>query len=76
MTKSDVIRELSEMLDIGAEKLVETADLSEIGWDSLTNLAFMSFADSHFNVVVAPKDLSAAKSVSDILSLISAHIED
>lgn len=76
MTKHNMILELSEMLDIEAEKLVETADLSEIGWDSLTNLAFMSFADNNFNVVISPKDLSSAKSVSDILSLVSAHLED
>jgi acyl carrier protein len=76
MTKHNMILELSEMLDIEAEKLVETADLSELGWDSLTNLAFMSFADNNFNVVISPKDLSSAKSVSDILSLVSAHLED
>jgi acyl carrier protein len=76
MTKHKMILELSEMLDIDAEKLVETADLSEIGWDSLTNLAFMSFADSNFNVVISPRDLSAAKSVADILSLVSTYLED
>jgi acyl carrier protein len=76
MTRSELLQELSEMLDTNVEKLVETADLSELGWDSLTNLAFMSFADSQFNVVIAPKDLSAAKSVSDILNLVSVHMED
>jgi acyl carrier protein len=76
MKRNDVLQELSEMLDIDASKLIETADLSELGWDSLTNLAFMSFADSQFNTVIAPKDLSAAKLVSDILNLISTHIKD
>jgi acyl carrier protein len=76
MKRNNVLQELSAMLDIDASKLVETTDLSELGWDSLTNLAFMSFADSQFNTVIAPKDLSAAKSVADILNLISIHIED
>jgi acyl carrier protein len=76
MTKNDMIRELSEMLEIDSKVLVDDADLSEIGWDSLANLAFMSFADSNFNVVIAPKDLSSAKSISDILNLVSSHLEN
>jgi acyl carrier protein len=76
MKKKEVINEISEILIIDVEKIEDDTSLIDIGWDSLTNLAFMSFADSKFNIVIPPKNLNAAKTVSDILKLISSHIED
>jgi acyl carrier protein len=76
MKKIEVIKEISEILIINPEEVEDETDLTAIGWDSLTNLAFMSFVDSKFNIVVSPKDLNSARKVSDILKLISSHIED
>jgi acyl carrier protein len=76
MKKKDLIKEISEILIIDVKEVEGETDLTEIGWDSLTNLAFMSFVDSKFNIIISPKDLNEAKKVSDILKLVSSHLED
>lgn len=69
------LRELvARILDVGPQRVTDQSVLSELGWDSLADLAFIAEVDTKLNVTVASIDLSAADTVGDLAELI--HISD
>lgn len=69
MDEKIFIKKLVELMDTEAEINLSTklSDLED--WDSLSMVAFFSFCNTNSNRRVAPDEIKAAQSVSDLFKL-------
>jgi acyl carrier protein len=75
MTRSEFLRKLEEIMEIEPGSLEGTELLADLdAWDSLKVVEFLAMADEHFSVTVAPKAVSACKSVEDLRALLGQRV--
>lgn len=65
----DLIREILET----EEDIAIDADLEVLGWDSLSDLTFISIADERYGRVIDPRALSTAETPADLETLLNAQ---
>lgn len=71
ITQEQLHSDLEEMLELDPGKIKGNETLEEIYWDSMTVVMFIAMADQKYSVAIPPSKLAAAKTVSDLYSLIT-----
>ncbi|ASK69874.1 hypothetical protein CF168_13985 [Shewanella bicestrii] len=61
---------IAEILEVDIGELTFNTELNEDLWDSLAVVTFISEVDSNFEKIISPAEVSAAKTVADLLSLV------
>ncbi|MEA1653149.1 acyl carrier protein [Nitrospirillum sp. BR 11164] len=75
MNRNEFLAALDEMLELDPGTLTGGETLDGIdSWDSLAVISFIALVDEKFNIVVAGEDLAKAKTVDDLLALVSDHV--
>ena len=70
MARDEFFVALSELLETDS-RLTGAEELSDLGsWDSLAVISFMAMADDRWGVTLAPKNISACKTVDDLAALL------
>lgn len=71
MSKENQLLEIvAEILELEVEEVTLETELDEANWDSLAIVSFIAEADSEFDKVLSPKDVSSVTSVKGLLDLI------
>lgn len=65
-----VMEIIAEILEVEVDELTLTTELNEDLWDSLAVVTFISEVDSNFEKIISPAEVSAAKTVADLVSLV------
>jgi acyl carrier protein len=75
MTKQEFYTELEALLQLPAGTVSGTEALEDLpGWDSMAMLSFIVLADSQLETIVSAANLSAAKSVPDLVAMFPGKI--
>jgi hypothetical protein len=75
VTKREFYTELEIMLGLPADAICGDEALDALpGWDSMAILCFIALADSTLGVIVSAAQLSAAKTVPDLVALFPGKI--
>lgn len=72
ITSDTLCSELETMLEIDSGTIKGTESLEDLYWDSMTVVMFIAMADQKFNIAVSPSALAKAKTVADLLQLLSS----
>ncbi len=76
MTKGAFLCKLEEIVELTPGTLVGHEQLSELqGWDSLTVVEFLAFADEEFTLTISPKVVAACRSVQDLAGLLGRNVD-
>lgn len=75
MDHSAVIALVEEILEVETGTVSAADSLTELDWDSLSNLSFIAEIDARLGVSIDASDLSEATTVSDIIGLVD-HATD
>lgn len=76
MNRQQFLEEFSEILGVSAADLTPATQLSSLEtWDSVSYLSTMVLLDEKLGVAISPEDLTAAKTVADILKVGGAALE-
>ena len=62
---------LTEILELESGEIDLNSSLDNFVWDSLAILTFISEADSNFDIVLDAEKVGKAKSVQDLLELVT-----
>lgn len=73
MNQAQVCRLVEEALELDAESVKGHETLDELGWTSLAAVTFLALADEQ-GVQISPKELSKAKSVADLVTVIASKL--
>jgi acyl carrier protein len=69
LNRQQFLAEFAEILGVSAADLTPTTELSSLEtWDSVSYLSTMVLLDERLGVAISPDDLTAAKTVQDILN--------
>lgn len=68
--ESQLLEIVAEILELEIEEVTLETELDEANWDSLAIVSFIAEADSEFDKVLSPKDVSSVNSVKGLLDLI------
>jgi acyl carrier protein len=66
MSDAELIALVAEVLETDAAGIAADSDLEELGWDSLSNLTFLSIADDRYGRTIDPQDLAHAETPTDL----------
>lgn len=72
MTELDLLLLVSKILVIDESAVSLDSDLEAMGWDSLSNLSFISEVDERLNRQMNAESLSNAKTVQDLLDILNS----
>lgn len=70
MSEVEIIALVEEILEVPSGSVPIDADLEELGWDSLSNLTFMSIADERYQARIDPQELGDASTPADLGALL------
>ena len=70
-TQAEIDSLVEEILEIPTGSVSGTSNLEELGWDSLSNVTFISIADERYARVVEPSRLNASETPVDLLALLA-----
>ncbi|MFD1720136.1 acyl carrier protein [Amnibacterium endophyticum] len=60
---------VAEILELPQDDVTDGADLEELGWDSLSNMTFISIADERYRTLIDPQALARSETPADLLKL-------
>jgi acyl carrier protein len=63
---------IAEILEVPSDTITESDDLETIGWDSLSDLTFISIADERYGITVDAKQLAEHETPGDLVALLVA----
>jgi hypothetical protein len=70
MTQDEFLKSIDEMLELGPGTLQGPEQLEDYPlWDSTAMISFMALADSYNGTRLSPREISACRSVADLLRL-------
>ena len=70
MKKQEFLNLLEDLFEFDHGTLAETDRLDQIPeWNSLAALGYIALMDEHLNIIVAPKDLAACKTIENLAAL-------
>ena len=61
---------VAEVLEVPPDAIADGSDLEELGWDSLSNMTFISIADERYGRLVDPQALARSETPADLLRLL------
>lgn len=70
MSDSDLLALVDEILEVPPGTVTMDSDLEELGWDSLSNLNFISIVDTRYRATVDPVQLARSATPRDLMSLL------
>lgn len=70
MSEPELLSLVAEILEAPAAGIAPDSDLEDLGWDSLSNLTFLSIADDRYGTTIDPQDLARAETPADLGSLL------
>lgn len=70
MSDPDVLALVEEILEVPAGTVDMTSNLEDLGWDSLSNLNFISIADDRFRRTIDPERLARSQTPKDLQALL------
>ena len=74
MTKNEFLRLLEKDMDLAENTLRGDERLkADLGWDSMSVVVFLAFADEAFGKQITPEHVDAAKSVEDLMKLVGVE---
>ena len=77
LDKNQFLIEFADMLGLSAADLTPSTQLSSLeNWDSVAYLSTMVLLDEKVGVAISPDDLTAARTVQDILDAGGAALQD
>ena len=71
MTRDEIVKTILRILESDTGDLEDSADLEDLGWDSLSELELMAIADAEWSIILSPDALTNAKTVGDIVTLVN-----
>lgn len=75
MNAQQFLDKITEILEIDRGTLKGDEDLDSLdNWDSLAVISFIAMADEELGMIVDAEKLADAKSVKDLLSLVSEKV--
>ena len=74
-TKREFLSLLEEILEVTPGTLKGNEQLLDLeGWDSLAVVSFIAMVDERFGETLAPREISKADSIADIVGLLGDKI--
>ena len=70
MSQAAFLDDLANLLEVDASELKDGFELHEENFDSVAVISTIALIDEHFDLTVRGKELSAVKSVGELLRLI------
>jgi acyl carrier protein len=70
MSEPELVSLVAEILEISPTEITADSDLEELGWDSLSNLTFLSIADARFGTTIDAEELARAETPADLGALL------
>lgn len=71
MTPDSFYRDLESLLELEPETIQGNEDLGALAWDSMAVVVFIAMVDEKYAVAVAPSELAKAKTVRDLLAIVT-----
>lgn len=71
MTRQEFLVKLEELLELDANTLTGSESLDSLPWDSLAIVSFIALVDENLELSLKAESVARAKSVGDLLSLVS-----
>lgn len=71
-TRDEALAVVAEILEVPSGSFTDADDLETLGWDSLSDLTFMSIADERYGVTVDAKELANHETPADLVALLGA----
>lgn len=68
-TQQELNAVVAEVLEVAPSEVTDDSDLEELGWDSLSNMTFISIADERYKALIDPQGLAASETPADLLRL-------
>lgn len=76
MTKKEFIEQLENMLEAQHGTLAEDEMLyNVVGWDSLAVMSFIALVDESLGITLKAPEIFNAKSIADLIALVSVRLE-
>ena len=69
------MRELEKTLERDSGSLEPTTKLDDIGWDSFSELAFLSLVDKKIGVQIPADQVSECRTVGQLVDLLAGSLE-
>jgi acyl carrier protein len=69
MKKSEFFADLAEILSVPINELNSDSQLQELGWDSLSSLAFIGYVDEKFGLALQPKRIAECATAEELAAL-------
>ena len=76
MTTESFLRELEKAIDRAPGSISVSNTMDEVGWDSMAEIAFVSLVDRKLGVQLDAKQVTACKTVADLIKLLRPGIID
>ena len=70
MSDADLIALVEEILEVPSGTVGLADDLERLGWDSLSNLTFISIADERYGARIDPDALASASTPAELGALL------
>jgi acyl carrier protein len=61
---------VEEILELPDKSVSDESDLEELGWDSLSNVTFISIMDERYGAHVDPQRLARSETPADLMRLL------
>lgn len=75
MERAAFLRSLDEMLELEPGTLTGAETLADLDmWDSLAIISFIALVDEQYGIVVEGERLAQARTVEDLLGLVSERV--
>jgi acyl carrier protein len=71
-TRDEALAVVAEILEVSGDSFTESDDLETLGWDSLSDLNFISIADERFGITIDAKQLAEHETPADLAVLLGA----
>lgn len=71
MEESKLIEIIAKILVVDSATISQSSNLEALGWDSLSNLSFISEIDDQFNRQISAEKLGKAVTVDDLIQLLN-----
>lgn len=68
-TQAELNQVVAEVLEVPPAEVADDSDLEELGWDSLSNMTFISIADERYRTLIDPQALARSETPADLLAL-------
>lgn len=69
LSQTELNQVVAEILEVPADQVHDDSDLELLGWDSLSNMTFISIADERYGSRIDTDGLAASETPAQLLRL-------